>query len=209
MAKNKMTIHRALSELKMIDSRIEKGIDSISPSGFYQTGNLVNHFVEQSVFEKSAKANFQSVQDLIERKNVIKSAVVYANSITDVIISGKKMKIADAINLKSSMPWKKRLVHRLLTEHNQVKSSIEKHNTEVDANALRLAQAALQKDNVKINDGDAISITEPFIEKKKFRLFDPMKAEKLIEDLQTEIEDFETEVDAALSEINAITIIEV
>ncbi|GAG32212.1 unnamed protein product, partial [marine sediment metagenome] len=75
--------------------------------------------------------------------------------------------------------------------------------------ALKLAEAALQKDNVKINDGDAVAITEPFIKKNRFELVDPLKVEELTEELQTDVDDFETEVDAVLSEINAITFIQI
>ena len=65
------------------------------------------------------------------------------------------------------------------------------------------------KDNVKIGENDVNSITEPYIEKNEFHLVDPLNLAKTIEDLSDEIEDFESNVDAALSEINALTFIEI
>lgn len=205
----KTTIHRALSELKIIDSRIEKAITTIDPSGFVQKDKLVNNFYSKEEFEKQSKAKYQSVIDLIDRKNRIKSAIVKANGITMVKIGEKQMTIADAINFKTVIEVKKKLIQALTQKHNQTKTSIEQNNANVDANALRLAEAALQKDNVKINEGDAVAITEPYLKKNRFELVDPLKVEKLVEELQEEVDEFQTEVDAVLSEINAITLIEI
>ena len=207
--KTKMTIHRGLAELKLLDARIEKNINLLLPSGIMQEGKLVNDYYKKEEFEKNAKAKFQSIQDLIKRKNLIKSAIVKVNTITEVQIGEKKYTIADAINFKAIIKAKKILVEELTTKHRQAKAKAEEKNKKVDDNALKLAEAALQKDNVKINDGDAIAITEPYIKKNKFHLIDPLSVEELVAKLQEEIDEFETEVDAVLSEINAITYIEI
>lgn len=206
---DKMTIHRALSELKLIDARIEKAISAIEPTGVTQKDKLVNQFHKKEDFEKEAKAKFQSVNDLIERKNKIKSAIVKANGITQVEINGEKMTIADAINFKQVIDFKKKLIATLEQKHRNAKATAERNNKQVEDNALRLAEAALQKDNVKINDGDAVAITEPYLTKNHFHLVDPLKVDELVEKLQTEVNDFESEVDAVLSEINAVTVIEI
>jgi len=206
---DKMTIHRALSELKQIDARIEKAILAIEPTGVTQKDKLVNQFYKKEDFEKEAKAKFQSVNDLIERKNKIKSAIVKANGVTQVEINGEKMTIADAINFKQVIDFKKKLIATLEQKHRNAKATAERNNKQVEDNALRLAEAALQKDNVKINDGDAVAITEPYLAKNQFHLVDPLKVDELVEKLQTEVNDFESEVDAVLSEINAVTVIEI
>lgn len=206
---DKMTIHRALSELKLIDARIEKAILAIEPTGVTQKDKLVNQFYKKEDFEKEAKAKFQSVNDLIERKNKIKSAIVKANGVTQVEINGEKMTIADAINFKQVIDFKKKLIATLEQKHRNAKATAERNNKQVEDNALRLAEAALQKDNVKINDGDAVAITEPYLAKNQFHLVDPLKVDELVEKLQTEVNDFESEVDAVLSEINAVTVIEI
>ena len=205
----KMTIHRALSELKLIDARIEKAISAIKPTGVTQKNKLVNQFYKKEDFEKEARAKFQSVNDLIERKNKIKSAIVKANGVTKVEINGKKMTISDAINFKQVIDFKKKLIATLEQKHRSAKDTAETNNKQVEDNALRLAEAALQKDNVKINDGDAVAITEPYLTKNEFHLVDPLNFDKLVEEVQTEVNDFESEVDAVLSEINAVTVIEI
>lgn len=206
-----MTIHRALAELKLIDSKIEKAISVIEPTGTMQANKPVNGFYKKDDFEAEAKAKFQSVVDLIERKNKIKSAIVTANGITQVEISGVKMTIADAINFKSVVDFKKNLIATLLKKHNAVKSKFTVENEKVNNVALENAKIMIGKqgdDRVKPTDEDVKNIVDPFVKRNEFHLVDPLKVEELTEKLQNEVNNFEVEVDAVLSEINAITVIE-
>lgn len=206
---NRMTLHRALSELKIIDSRIEKGIEKIDPTGYMQKGKLVNSFLQKDEFDENAKSKLQSITDLIERKNKIKSAIVHANGKTMVKIGDKEMTIADAINFKGIVEFKRALINKLEGHLRINQGVINRENEKTNARALQLAVAALSKDNVKIGDADAIAITEPFIKVNEYHLVDPLGVEKLCEEMTDELDDFETEVDATLSEINAITIVEI
>lgn len=203
-----MSIHRGLAELKLIDSRIENKIEKLKPVGFVQKGKLVNNFSSEEQFRKDVVSDMTSIQDLIQRKNKIKSAIVKANNETFVKIGSKTMSIADAISYKKITELKKELLRRLESQNFSVQAQIEKHNTQVNNNALHLAQTALSKDNVKATDTDVLAITLPFIEANELKLVDPLKIENLIKELTDEISIFETEIDAMLSEINAVTIIE-
>lgn len=210
METQKMTIHRALAELKLIDLKIDKAILLIEPTGEMQSDKNVNGFYTKDDFEKDAKAKYQSVVDLIDRKNKIKSAIVTANGITEVEISGKKMTIADAINFKSIIVFKKTLISTLSKKHNIVKSKIMVANENVNIMALDNAKIMIGKqgdDRVKPTDDDVKAIVEPFIRRNEFHLIDPLKVEELTVKLQEEVDNFEVEVDAVLSEINAITTI--
>lgn len=205
----RMTIHRALSELKLIGAKIEKQIEEIIPSGIMQKDKLIGGIYQKEDFEKKAKSSFQSVVDLIERRNKLKSAIVKANGATNVTIAKETMLIADAINLKAVIGLKKNLIVMLTKRHNGVKAELEKKNAQVDANALQLASVALQKQNVKVGDDDVQKVTGPFLEANKFVLVDPIGIEKKLEEMGKQIADFEAEVDAVLSEINAVTFIEI
>lgn len=205
----KLTIHRALSELKLIGAKIKKGIEDINPSGITQKDKLVNQIYQREEFEKTAKEKFQSVVDLIARRSKIKSAIVKANGVTEVKIAERVMTIADAINLKAAIVFEKELIDSLKRKHNQSKANLSKNNEVIDTNALNLAQVALGKQGIKIGDNDAQSVIEPYLKANKFELVDPIGVEKQIEALEKKIGDFEAEVDAVLSEINAITLIEI
>lgn len=108
MEKEKMSLHRALAELKLLDSRIERGINTIVPIGVQQTGRKVNGHYDKAEFEKEVIADFQSVTDLIARRQLIKSAIVQANATTSVKIGGVDYKIAEAINQKVLIDAKKK-----------------------------------------------------------------------------------------------------
>lgn len=56
MTTQKMTIHRALAELKLIDSKIQKAINDINPTGLMQKDKLVNNLYEKSKFDDDAKS---------------------------------------------------------------------------------------------------------------------------------------------------------
>jgi hypothetical protein len=209
MEKEKMSLHRALAELKLLDFRIERGINSIVPIGVQQAGRKVNQHYEQKEFENGVKADFQSVTDLIARRQLIKSAIVQANAQTDITIGGVTYKIAEAINQKILIDSKKRFVMKLSTELSRAKAVVEKNNTTVDNNALSVAQTTLNRENVKATDEDALKIIETFVKQNAFNLVDPLNLEDKIKAMTDEIESFESHIDSALSEANATTFIEI
>lgn len=206
-----MTIHRALVDLKLIDSKIEKGILEIEPTGMMQQDKPVNGFYKKEDFESAAKAKLQSVLDLIERKNKIKSAIVMSNGITMVEVAGKKMTVADAINYKNIIVFKKQLLASLSKKHNQVKSKVQTENEKVNNVALENAKIMIGRqgdDKVKPTDDDVKAIVEPFVKRNELHLVDPLKVEDFVDKNTSEIELFEAEVDAVLSESNSLTTIE-
>lgn len=209
MQKQKMTIHRALSELKLIDAKIEKQINDILPTGIYQKGKLVNGFIQSEEFEKSAKSKFDSTNDLITRKNQIKSAIVNANGKTMVSVAGKEMTIADAINFKNIIKFKKQLVESLKFKHNQAVANLNRNNEQVQKNVQAILEATFGKENVKVGKDDVEAVRKPYLEANEFNLFDPLKVSETVENIEKEVSEFEAEVDAVLSEINATTFIEI
>lgn len=207
----KMTIHRALSELKLIDSKIEKSINEICPIGMYQEGKLIDNFLPLEDFNKLTNAKYQSVNDLIERKNKIKSAIVKANAETIVTIAGKKYTIAEAINFKKVIEIKKILLDKLVTYSDKIKSKVNFENDKIYKTALENAKIILGKqgdDKVKATDEDVKNIVDPFVKRNEYKIIDPLKIDTLIENLTNEIDSFEVDVDSVLSEINSLTFIE-
>lgn len=205
----KLTIHRALAELKLIDKKVESAINEIRPSGVMQKNQLVNGIAKLEDFEKDARAKYQSINDFLTRKAKIKASIVESNVKTFVEIAEKSMSVADAINQKGLNNPKKELIRVLKQRHKVSKSDLEKHNAAVDKSALKLAEVALSKEGVKIEDNDAAKVIDPYLDNNKFSLVDPLDADKLVQKLQSEIDEFESEVDAVLSESNAITTIDI
>jgi hypothetical protein len=205
----RMTIHRALSELKLMDSRISNQTRELEPCGIYQKGKLINNHIKEEDFAKKAQSLYQSVSDLITRKNKIKTAIVESNSITKVVIADREMSVADAINFKNIIKYKYDLLEVLSSKYKQSLAEMNRSNLTVENNVQRILEATFGKENVKVGKEDLDAVRKPYMESNEFHLFDPLKVLEKIEVLSKEIEEFKVEVDAVLSEINAITYIEI
>lgn len=209
MTKQKITIHRALAELKIIDDRIKRQLNEFIPVGIRQKGKLVNNYYEEDIFKEDAKSTYQSIKDLLERKNKLKNAIVKANAETKVEVAGKTMVIADAINYKTLVDYRKQLAGRFDQVLRSTKSELENKNSMMDENCQRILEAALGKDHGKWDKTSVDAIQAPYLESNQFELVDPLDAEKTKKELLDELDKFSAEVDSCLSEINAITFIEI
>lgn len=205
----KMTIHRALSELKLIDARIEKQTDELMPVGIHQKGKLIARYITEAEFAAVAQSKYDSVTDLIRRKTAIKSAIVQANGVTRLTVAGKEMTIADAINAKAVVPFKKALIEKMKSSHRAALAQLNKENAVVEQNVQNILLATFGKENVTVSAKDMDAVRVPYIEANEFHLFDPLKVLEKIETMEKELAEFEAEVDATLSEINAVTFITV
>src|SRR5690554_4907003 len=98
-----MTITRGLSELKLINDRIQRKINDARFAVGNKNNNKKIDGMTIEEFNKNAKSQYQSIQDLIERRKKIKSAIVDSNAKTVVTIAGKEMTVASAIERKESI----------------------------------------------------------------------------------------------------------
>lgn len=204
----KMTIHRALTELKNLNDRIETATNS----GTYVRGNKQsNTKIDGSSledFEKSIVASYDKVIGLINRRNNIKSAVVDSNSKVEVEIAGKKMTVAEAIERKASIHFENNLVNIMKSMLYKELSKINRENEELPKKLESYLAVTLgSKDQHKLSDVE--QHTTSFMERNTYGLIDPLNIKSKIEELEEEINNFILEVDSVLSESNAVTFIEI
>jgi hypothetical protein len=205
----KMTIHRALSELKLIDAKIEKQTVDIYPVGLYQKDKKIGSLHTPEEFAVSAQSKYDSVMGLIERKVAIKKAIVEANAKTKVKVAGKEMTIADAITYKAVVNFKSQLADSLRSKFLSAVGAMNKSNEQIEKNCQAILEATFGKESTKVSSGDLENVRKPYMDANEVRLFDPLKIQERIETIENEVEAFKTEVDAVLSEINATTFIEI
>ena len=101
MIHEKMTVHKALAELKIIDDRIHKAVHN---SVFvYSCKNGIDKVdgVPVSDFKKDINSNYQKVTNLINRRNAMKRAIVLSNAVTKVTVGDKEYTVAEAIDMKN------------------------------------------------------------------------------------------------------------
>ena len=205
----KMSVTRALSQLKLLDSRILKEIGNAEFIGFYQSGKNVIQGLNIPVneFEKLANATKQTISDLIDRRRKIKSAVLLSNSNTSVIIDGEKYFVIEAIERKMSIKYDEALFKKLRLQYTTAMSNLEQNNAKIKENIDRMLEANLQKDK-EAKKSDYENITHAFIEANEVKLSDPIKIKTEIDLMDEKIDTFLSEVDFVLSESNSRTEIE-
>lgn len=201
-----VTVTRALAQVKSLQDRITRATNqpfvSTSTGGKHETGKSIEDV------SKQLAANLQSVQALIAERNKIKTAIVKSNAATDVTIGGVVMTVAQAIERKGSIELEKTLLVHMRHQLNQALAKVERTNVNMQQRLDTMIQTTLGKDR-KLDAGDLEALTGPFEKANKGALVDPTDLSKEIEKLEASISAFDEEVDYALSEVNAVTRIDV
>jgi hypothetical protein len=205
----KITIHRALAELKVIASRIEKALSELKPLGLYIQGGKINTLYTEEEFTKIAKASAQSVEGLLDYRTKLKRAIVLSNSSTKITVGGKEMSVADAITEKSFLIEKKKYIDALKSHLKYATGKINTENEKVELNLKTVITATFGTDTSNISPEKITAQQVEFRKTNQVNLLDPLKIETKIKELEEQVVAFETEIDAVLSESNAITFIEV
>lgn len=213
MNKYSMTVHEALSELKVLGSRIEKELASNAYILCNKHANTKIDGVTISDANEQMKASLQRVTDLINRRNAIKRAITISNATTNVTLSKDNgstitMTVAELIEYRNvGITYLEKLLNTLSTQYNAVISNVKRHNDSICSDADRyVTQLFGNKDGLS---EDVIENTRTaYIEANTYDTLDPNKVLAKISELQAELDFYNTKVDAALSTSNAITVIE-
>lgn len=206
----KITITRALNELKLLDSRINKKISSLQVVDSYQERNKVAMTSRKEIgnFNENETANYQSIIDVIERRKKIKSAVLKANAENKVKIGNNDYTVIEAIERKISITYDENLLNQIKKNYVSLKNTIDTKRLECEQQVQDMLIQSLGTDK-KNNSEDYKNIAVPFIEANELKMIDPLGAEELIKKTEEDIETFKSEVDFVLSESNAINTIEI
>jgi hypothetical protein len=215
MTNEKMTIHKALAELKIIDARINNAI----AEGSYVVAN--KHSNEKiggktiNEYKEHMKASHQKVCDLIARRNAIKRAVVLSNANTKVKVGNEEFTVAEAIEMKNhGMEFKSNFLRSIAYQNQVAQNELNRNSGEaIEKRAEQYVLSVIQaqpKDAKMSVDSEAMkALRKDYINNNTYDLIDPLNVNKLVEELTNEINEFNTEVDAALSVSNALTVIEI
>lgn len=209
MTTEKMTIHKALVELKILDSRIMNEILKSNFCGVKKNVERVVNGVPVEKFNADVKAKYDKIGDLIKRREAIKRAVSNSNAITKVTVGGKEYTVAEAIEMNQhGLNYKTTLLNRLNEQYNHAVDSAAEENMELqnktDKYVSDLYGAKEQK-----NSAEASKAAEEYRKNYECRIVDPINISDEIQKLHDEIDNFKSDVDSALSVSNAVTEIEI
>lgn len=210
MIKESMNIHQALSELKVLGSRIDKTIRETDYCVANKHSNVKISGVSIQQFEEIIKSNSQKVNDLVNRASVIKRAVVLSNATTMVTIAGQEYTVAEAIEINNhGIDLKESVLKKMQSDYRKANLIITKENGDSLTERANAHVIALFGSSEKSKNEECEKAQKTFIEQNSYDLVDPLNILKKIEELEAEIDQFTSEVDSVLSTSNALTIIEI
>ncbi len=202
----KMTIHKALCELKILDSRINNAISSARFCLANKHSNEKVNGVTVEEYQETMKASYNKASDLIRRREAIKRAVVLSNAKTIVKIGGKEYTVAEAIEMNNhGIDLKLQLKNAMKKQYDSAMTAIISKNSVVDDKATEYVVGLFGQKESKTANEEYEKARKSYIEANTMELIDPINILEKIEALEVEIADFTTEVDSALSVSNALT----
>ena len=209
MIHEKMTVHKALAELKTLDDRINS---EIAGSVFVRANRHNNMKIFGKTipdFMADTESSYQSVKALINRRNAMKRAVVLSNAITKVNIGGVEYTVAEAIEMNNhGMENLVELRNCLREQYSSVKRMVESENGDKLVKACENYIQATFGTKEKINNPDIETAQKVYMANNTYDIVTGFDIEKIIKELTDRIDAFKAEIDSALSVSNALTVIE-
>jgi hypothetical protein len=208
MTTETMNVHKALAELKTLDARINKKINSQSFVAANRASNKKIGGVDISEYKKTAVEEYQSIRDLIRRYFAIKRAVTLSNATTMVEVAGETMSVAEAIyynsEYRNNCSPKQILLRELTSQYTGSQAECNRRQLTLEERAEDYAINLLgSKEKV---DAETFETTKNnYRMANEYSLVDPIEIAKEIEKLSSEIDSFKADVDAAISVSNAKT----
>lgn len=208
--KETMNIFTALCELKVLDSRIsEKSAKQYVAAKTASTEKIGNPQQTVENFVKNAKANYDSLADLMKRRVAIKNAIAVSNAKTVITVANKEMTVAEAIEMRANgIHVYRRVRDNLVSQLNNVTHSanvindnlLEKANDYV-ARLFSAKEKAMTEEMLKMRDA--------YVKANTVEVVDPVELESKIQKMTEFIDAFDAEIDSKLSVSNALTLIEI
>lgn len=214
----KITVHRALAQLKSTEDRIIKKINNsvFVSSTVGKTGMCKGIPVEK--MNAQIEADYKSISDMIRNYEEIRLAIVRSNSgvgenTTNVMYADESRKITLSEVLayqKHILPLKNNVVNTMKVQMCAVTNDIERTNEIVSNQASKVLDGFAGKNSdQKIEKEQAEVIIQAYLENNQKTFVDPLNIRELISKLSKECEDDYVWADSCLSEVNALRTIEV
>jgi len=200
----KMTIHRALAELKLMGSKINCAIGQQFVLCKSNSQNKINGRQITEV-ERELQGNLDSAMALIERRNKIKKAIILSNANTKITVGDTTMTVAEAIDYKDAVQYENALLSELSRQYSQSTGKCNKEN-ELLQTKFETFFANSGKNEVSVEEKE--NDRQMYFKNNEFSLVDPNKVKNRIDTLNDKTTMFLMEIDAVLSESNATTFIE-
>ena len=168
MTTEKMTIHKALAELKILDARIISAINGGTYCIAYMHSNEKIKGVPVKEYEGVMQGYYDKATDLIKRRNAIKRAVVLSNATTKVSINGIEYTVAEAIEMKNhGVEFDEKMLSTLKKQYDKAQAEILKQNgDDLEKRAEQYVIGIYGSKEGKTNTDDFEKTKKDFIKQK-------------------------------------------
>ena len=180
-----ITVTEGLTELKLLDARIDKAIVNANFCGAAKKSSDRIGAVSKETFKDRCKADFQSATDLI----------------TKITVNGVEMTRAEGIERKNSIEYEQNLLRKMKLDYAAATTLVDKENKKVDEKVDSLLTTLVGKDSAK-----KLTAEEQDAVVKPYRLQNEYEK---IQKLEADIDGFLSNIDSQLTLSNATTFIEV
>ena len=138
--KVKMSITRALAQVKLIESKLGRAFAGFDVEINGKLKYFPNFTTEQ--FEKEALVEVNSFEDLFKNRLKIKSAIARANIDTKIPLLDTEYSIIELIDLKNSSQYKKNVYTNLINNYNKCKSDVVNQDVKIENEVSKQVEVA-------------------------------------------------------------------
>ena len=211
-----MSVTRALVELKTLNDKINRAIvggvyvglqTGTGDKSKFSNSSLNGQFASRVEAESKIKGSFDSVESLVNRRQAIKSAIILSNAKTQVSFGGKTITVAEAIELKSTVEFRRSFLANLQSQLNYANGNMVQKNAALEAKIDKLLETSYGSEKTKVDAAVVEAISKPQRDTNGVSLFDPLDIQSKIDSQRELLDQLESELDFTLSESNARTTI--
>lgn len=205
-----ITVTEGLTELKLLDARIDKAIVNANFCGAAKKSSDRIGAVSKETFKDRCKADFQSATDLIKNHAELKSKIVLSNAITKITVNGVEMTRAEGIERKNSIEYEQNLLRKMKLDYAAATTLVDKENKKVDEKVDSLLTTLVGKDSAKkLTAEEQDAVVKPYRLQNEYEFVDQIDLYDKIQKLEADIDGFLSNIDSQLTLSNATTFIEV
>lgn len=211
MTTEKMTMIKALSELKLLDKRIS---DEICGAKFCAANKHFQRTLDGKpvdAVKKEMQFAYDKITALIDRRNAIKKALTLANATTLVAIGEQKMTVAEAIYFKTQgIENDKLLLSAMSEQYNRTLNILNQNNGDkLSKECEQFITNTFGAKETRTDTSEIDKMRQSYINDNTYDIVEGINVKETIEKLKNKIDKFEAEVDAAITVANATTEIEI
>lgn len=208
MNTEKISVHKALVELKTLDKKIKDKIDDLIYFIPLRENNQKFNGTPIEEIKQNEKEKFQSVMTLINRREAIKRALSLSNATTKIKVQGKEYSVSEAIEMKNTGILNYSYLTTMIKKiYDATGVKVNLMNKDIEQRADNYVFALFGKES-KVNNDDVDKAREDYIKANTNKVVDLLNYKETLKTIEEFVDGFFNEIDAALSVSNAITEIE-